>query len=414
VNDPAQQHPGFYHLGIAPKMLQVLEHLKFSSPTPVQRSAIPLAIEGQDVIAVAQTGTGKTLAFGIPMVQILAHSGGHALVLAPTRDLALQIEEVFKTILHPFRMNGVVLIGGMPMGRQVQQLSRRPQVIIATPGRLNDHIDHRTVHLEKVGLLVIDEADRMLDMGFAPQVERILQVLPKKRQTLIFSATMLADIVKIAARHMKTPVHVEITPSGKTAQDVTQELFIVKEENKKKLLHALLGKYRGSVLLFIRTKAKTRKIARYLNEMGHKAVEIHSNRSMGQRKEAIEGFKSGRYRVLAATDVAARGIDIKNIELVINFDLPDDAENYVHRIGRTGRAGQAGHAITFAAPDQGRDIRNIETLIKTSIAIGAHEGFAAERFEGHPSPAARPGRSAGRSGRRFSGRGPSRFRGRRR
>ena len=376
-----EQNLSFYNLGIAPKMLQVLERLRFVSPTPVQHSAIPVAIEGKDIVAVAQTGTGKTLAFGIPMVQHLANSGGMALVLTPTRDLALQVHDVFRSILHPFKMHGVVLIGGENMGRQIQQLHRRPQVIIATPGRLIDHIERRTVHLNTVSLLVLDEADRMLDMGFAVQVNQILKCLPNKRQTMLFSATMPADIVKLATKHMKVPIHVEIAPSGTTIQDVTQELFIVREENKRNLLRALLEKYRGSVLLFIRTKHKTKKITRLLNQNSFSAVEIHSDRSMNQRKQAIEGFKSGRFRILVATDVAARGIDIKNIELVLNYDLPDDIEYYVHRIGRTGRAGQKGHAITFAAPDQGKELRSIESLIRRSISKGAHEGYAEEQFE---------------------------------
>jgi len=408
-----EQNLSFYNLGIAPKMLQVLEQLRFISPTPVQHSAIPVAIEGKDIVAVAQTGTGKTLAFGIPMVQLLVNSGGQALVLVPTRDLALQVHDVFKDILHPFKMSGVVLIGGMPMGKQIQQLHRRPQVIIATPGRLIDHMERGTVHLGKVGLLVLDEADRMLDMGFAPQVNRILQRLPQKRQTMLFSATMPADIVSLATKHMRIPIHVEIAPSGTTIQDTTQELFIIKEENKKGLLRSLLEKYRGSVLLFIRTKAKTQKMARYLNQTGHRAVEIHSNRTMSQRKQAIEGFKSGRYRVLVATDVAARGMDIKNIELVINFDLPDDIEYYVHRIGRTGRAGLKGHAITFAAPDQGKDVRSIENLIRRSISKGVHDSFVEEQFETHHHRPAK-NRPFFRSGHKFTGKKHFRSRPRRR
>ncbi len=376
-----EQNLSFYNLGIAPKMLQVLEKLQFVQPTPVQHSAIPLAIEGKDVVAVAQTGTGKTLAFGIPMVQALANTESQGLILAPTRDLAIQVNDVFKTILTPFKLKSVVLVGGMPMGAQVQQLRKNPQIIIATPGRLIDHIERRTVNLNKVSFFVLDEADRMLDMGFAPQVNRILEDMPAKRQTLLFSATMPSDIVKLATKYMQMPINVEIAPSGKAAANVTQELFIIKEANKNTLMTALLEKYRGSVLLFIRTKTKTRKIARELNQAGHKAVEIHSDRSMHQRTQAIEGFKSGRFRILVATDVAARGIDIKNIELVINYDLPDDVENYVHRIGRTGRGNHNGHAITFASPNQGRDVRNIESMIKKQIPIGVHEGFAEEQFD---------------------------------
>jgi len=389
------QKPTFHNLGIAPKMLQVLERLKFVTPTPVQYAAIPIMNEGKDVVAVAQTGTGKTLAFGVPIVQLLAKSDGQALILAPTRDLVLQVNEVFKTILHPFRMTSVVLIGGMPMHRQVQQMRRRPQVIVATPGRLLDHMERGTVRLGKVKILILDEADRMLDMGFAPQVNRILKAIPKQRQTALFSATMPEKIVSLATKSMKLPIHVEIAPPGKTPQEVTQELFIVREDNKRKLLSELLKEYRGSVLLFIRTKAKTKKVTKYLNNLGHRAVEIHSDRSMSQRRMAIEGFKAGRFRLLVATDVAARGIDIKNIELVINFDIPDDIENYIHRIGRTGRAGMKGHAITFAAPDQGKDVRDIETMIKKTIPKAVHETLSEQYFDKHSRPAAKKGRGGG-------------------
>lgn len=392
------QNLTFYNLGIAPKMLEVLDRLKFVSPTPVQHSAIPMAIEGKDIVAVAQTGTGKTLAFGIPMIQSLANTDKQGLVLAPTRDLAIQVFDVLKHIMPAFKISGVVLVGGMPMGKQIAQLRRKPQMIIATPGRLIDHLERRTISLKKVGVVVLDEADRMLDMGFEPQVKRILEGTTQNHQTLLFSATMPANIVKLATKYMKMPIHVEIAPSGETTKNVTQELFIIKESNKKDLLMALLDQYRGSVLLFIRTKNKTKKITRELNAAGHSATEIHSDRSMAQRKQAIEGFKSGRFRLLVATDVAARGIDIKNIELVINYDLPDDIENYVHRIGRTGRANQKGHAITFASPDQGKNVRSIEAMIKSSIPKGVYEGFSEEQFDAHHS--GKPG--AGRGGRPFN------------
>lgn len=395
-----EQNLTFYNLGIAPKMLEVLERLKFVSPTPVQHSAIPMAIEGKDIVAVAQTGTGKTLAFGIPMIQSLANTDHQGLILAPTRDLAIQVFDVLKYIMPAFKISGVVLVGGMPMGKQIAQLRKKPQVIIATPGRLIDHLERRTISLKKVSMVVLDEADRMLDMGFEPQVRRILEGTTQNHQTLLFSATMPANIVKLATKYMKMPIHVEIAPSGETTKNVTQELFIIKESNKKDLLMALLDQYRGSVLLFIRTKNKTKKISRELNAAGHSATEIHSDRSMAQRKQAIEGFKSGRFRLLVATDVAARGIDIKNIELVINYDLPDDVENYVHRIGRTGRANQKGHAITFAAPDQGKNVRAIESMIKSSIPQGVYEGFSEEQFEAHHSGKSRGGRPFNRGRRK--------------
>ena len=258
------QHPvlSFYNLGIAPKLLNILEQLKFASPTPIQHKAIPVALEGQDIVGVAQTGTGKTLAFGIPMVQRLASEGGRALVIVPTRELALQVGEVMRTILTPFGFQGAILIGGAPIFRQIQALRKHPNVLVATPGRLVDHLERKTVNLKDVRILVLDEADRMFDMGFAPQIKRILHHVPRDRQTMLFSATMPPDIIGLATKQMKLPIHVEIAPQGTAAADVNQELFIVKEESKKSLLRLLLKQYRGSILLFTRTKIKARKITK--------------------------------------------------------------------------------------------------------------------------------------------------------
>ncbi len=377
VNQSAQ---GFYGLGIAPKILDILERIKFKVPTPIQLKAIPLAIEGKDVIGIAQTGTGKTHAFAIPMVQRLAQRKGMGLVLAPTRELAIQIDEAFQGIAHSFGMRTACLIGGAPMGAQIQALRKNPRVIIATPGRLLDHMGQWNVLPNDIVMLVLDEADRMLDMGFAPQIDRILRFLPKERQTMLFSATIPKEIMGIAAKHMKLPVCVEIAPSGTTPELVTHELFIVKKEAKSQLLSKLLAQYHGAVLLFSRTKHNATKLARAIRDMGYRAAEIHSNRSLGQRREALEGFKSGKYKVLVATDIAARGIDVIGIELVINYDLPEDAENYVHRIGRTARAGCRGHAISFATPDQSRDVRDIEKLIRASLPISKHPQISSEEF----------------------------------
>ncbi len=361
----------FHGLGIAPGLLEVLAQNRFSVPTPIQQRSIPAAIEGKDLIGIAQTGTGKTLAFGIPMLQRLAAEGGSGLVILPTRELALQVEETLLKIGRSSGIRTAVLIGGAAMGPQRAALARKPQVIVATPGRLLDHLEQRTVRLDGVCVLVLDEADRMLDMGFAPQINRILSVLPPpaKRQTMLFSATMPSEIVKIAAAHMSLPIRVEVAPAGTAADHVTQELFIVKKEDKIRLLDRLLGEYRGSVLVFSRTKHGARKIARSVRTMGHRAAEIHSDRSLAQRREALEGFKRGKYRVLVATDIAARGIDVTGIELVLNFDLPDSPGDYVHRIGRTGRAGQSGHAVSFAMPDQRREIRDIERLIRKALPV---------------------------------------------
>jgi ATP-dependent RNA helicase RhlE len=370
----------FDGLGIAPKILEVLDRLKFSQPTPIQHKAIPIAIDGTDIIGVAQTGTGKTLAFAIPVIQRLSRNKGRCLVIVPTRELALQVNETFQKIAPLFGIRTVVIIGGAPMQGQLKVLKKNPRVIIATPGRLVDHMNQKTLRLNDVEILILDEADRMLDMGFKPDIERILKFVPKKRQTMLFSATIPGEVVSIGTAHMKLPVHVEIAPSGTAPERIIQELFIVKKEAKKKLLAELLDQYRGSVLLFSRTKRGAGKIKRLIKEMGHNAAEIHSDRTLRQRREALEGFKTGKYRILVATDIAARGIDVVGIESVINYDLPDDTENYVHRIGRTGRAGHEGRAISFATPEQGNDIRNIEKLIKAALPVSEHPELPREEF----------------------------------
>jgi ATP-dependent RNA helicase RhlE len=375
-----QPERSFFGMGIAPKILDILERIKFKSPTPIQVKAIPLAIEGKDVVGIAQTGTGKTHAFAIPMVQRLVKMNGVGLVLAPTRELAIQIDEAFQGLAHPFAMKTACLIGGAPMNGQIQALSKNPRIVIATPGRLLDHMSQWNFITDDVVMLVLDEADRMLDMGFAPQITKILHFIPKNRQTMLFSATIPKEIMEIAAKYMKLPVSVEIAPSGTTAERVTQELFIVKKETKPRLLSKLLQQYHGSVLLFSRTKHNARKIVILIRNMGYSAAEIHSNRSLAQRREALNGFKSGRYKVLVATDIAARGIDVTGIELVVNYDLPEDAGNYVHRIGRTARAGNRGHAISFATPDQGRDVKDIEKIIRSVLPVSKHSEIPPEEF----------------------------------
>ncbi|MBF0479208.1 MAG: DEAD/DEAH box helicase [Candidatus Omnitrophica bacterium] len=370
----------FYGLNIAPILVEQIDKMGFTVPTPIQRKAIPIGIEGKDIIGVAQTGTGKTLAFCIPMLQRLAAIKGKGLVLVPTRELAGQVNETFVKFAPALNMKTCVLIGGAPMGPQISMLRRNPRVIIATPGRLLDHMMQKRVRLDDASIVILDEADRMLDMGFAPQIEQILKSVPKARQTMLFSATMPSKIIQMVSIHMHLPVRTEIVPSGTAAEKISQEMFVVKKDLKEKLLLKVLAQYAGSVLLFTRTRVGAGKVRMALRKANHNVAEIHSDRTLGQRKEALDGFKSGKYRVLVATDIAARGIDVKGIELVINYDLPEDPENYVHRIGRTGRAGQEGHAITFATPDQGSDVRNIEKLIKTSISLSEHPEIPSEKF----------------------------------
>lgn len=361
--------PTFHNLGIAPKLLEALDKAKYITPTPIQHKAIPIAVEGKDVIGIAQTGTGKTLAFAIPMLQRLAAVKGRGLVLLPTRELALQVEETFQKIGRSIGLRTVVLIGGASMHRQIQQLRDNPHVIVATPGRLIDHLDQKTLKINDVTVLVMDEADRMLDMGFAPQINRILETVPKERQTMLFSATMPAEITRMVNNYMKIPVRIEVVPPGTTAERVEQEIYFVHKADKTRLLEKLLGEYKGSVLVFSRTKFGARKLTRQIKLMGHTSADIHSDRSLAQRREALEGFKRGKYRILVATDIAARGIDVTGIELVVNYDLPDQSDDYVHRIGRTARNGAKGKAISFAMPDQKPDVKAIERLVRTQIPV---------------------------------------------
>jgi ATP-dependent RNA helicase RhlE len=386
-----QQGKSFDGLGIAPKILELLDRIKFKVPTPIQLKAIPIAIEGKDLVGIAQTGTGKTHSFAVPMIQLLAQKKGTGLVLAPTRELAIQIDEAFRGIATPFGMKTACLIGGAPMQPQINDLNKNPRIVIATPGRLIDHMSQWHFMPDEVCMLVLDEADRMLDMGFAPQLEKIMRVMPKNRQTMLFSATMPDEIMKMASKYMKLPIRLEVAPSGTAAELVTQELYIVKREAKNAILKKLLAQYHGSVLLFSRTKFNARKITKSIKDMGYNAAEIHSNRSLPQRREALEGFKRGKYKVLVATDIAARGIDVTGIELVLNYDLPDDADNYVHRIGRTGRAGHKGNAISFATPDQINEVRDIEKITKTTLPRGKHIEIPQEQFMLNPPPKERGG-----------------------
>lgn len=381
----------FHDLGLLPEILNVLERLKFTIPTPIQTKAIPVGLAGEDIIGIAQTGTGKTLAFGLPMLQRFVSKGGRGcgrgLIILPTRELALQVDEALQDVGRSFGIKTAVLIGGAPMRPQQALLRANPDFIVATPGRLIDHLQQRMVDLRTVDTLVLDEADRMLDMGFAPQIKQILQAVPEERQTMLFSATMPTEIARIANNYMRKPVRVEVAPAGTVAETVTQELFIVPQDDKTELLAKLLYDYTGTVLVFARTRSRAHRIARQVRNLGHNVAEIHSDRTLVQRRAALDGFKSGTYRILIATDIAARGIDVTGIELVVNYDLPDCAEDYVHRIGRTGRAGLTGHAVSFAAPDQFADVCDIEKVLRGGLSISE---FSEHEFDAPRHGSVRP------------------------
>ena len=362
-------HQGFRALDLSPKLHDLLDRLGFVTPTPIQEQAIPAALTGHDLIGLAQTGTGKTLAFTLPIIRRLKDLDGPALILVPTRELALQVHETVKKIADQFGIKSAVLIGGAPMGKQISQLRARPSIVIATPGRLIDHMQQRTLHLGRTRIVVLDEADRMLDMGFLPAIQRILRETPDARQTMLFSATMPDDIAQLASEFLVDPVRIEIERAGTVVDLVSQELYMVEHEEKGSLLKSLLDSNDGTVLVFSRTRHGARKVAKAVRDMGHTAAEIHSDRTLAQRRLALEGFKSGHHRVLVATDIAARGIDVKEIALVINYDLPDNPEDYVHRIGRTGRAGVKGRALTFAMPKQVRDVMGIEKITGSEIPL---------------------------------------------
>jgi ATP-dependent RNA helicase RhlE len=369
---------GFAQTGLSPEVLAVLAKQGLTVPTPIQEKAIPAALKGGDIIGIAQTGTGKTLAFSLPLIERLrSHTDEIAIVIVPTRELALQVEESIRRISQGFpNMRTLSLIGGMPMYRQIKDLKYHPRILVATPGRLNDHLERRTVRLDKVGLIVLDEADRMLDMGFAPQIEGIMENLPMGHQTMMFSATMAREVSRLVTNYTENPTRIEITSAGTSTELIRQEVCYVASGRKTELLNTLLNKHEGPVLVFTRTKLGAGDLMQDLRGSGHTSAEIHGDRSLYERREALDGFKAGKYRVLIATDVASRGIDVPNISLVINYDLPDANDDYVHRIGRTGRAGSTGLAISFATRGQSRAIKVIEGLVKKQLIVSEHSEAA--------------------------------------
>jgi ATP-dependent RNA helicase RhlE len=344
-----------------------LDANKFEIPTPVQAGCIPPALEGRDVLATAQTGTGKTLGFLIPIVEMLQkapdRNAAQALILLPTRELAMQVEAAFKTIRSNSLQTVALVVGGMQERPQLDAIRRGARLIVATPGRLEDFIKRRLVRLDQVKILVLDEVDRMLDMGFQPAIARIATTLPPIRQTLCYSATLEGSVKEVARKYLNNPARIEIGSILKPAENVELRSFEVEPDKKQELLEHLLGAEQGSFLVFVRTKHGADRVARRLARSGHSATQIHGDRSQAQRNAALRSFSEGHHRILVATDVAARGIDVANVAHVVNFDMPKVAEDFVHRIGRTGRASAHGIASTFAAPSERNDLRKIERTL---------------------------------------------------
>jgi superfamily II DNA/RNA helicase len=343
----------FTELNLPASLLNSLKNIGFDTPTPIQQQAIPLALEGRDVLGSAQTGTGKTGAFGIPLIaKLLESPRGTALVLTPTRELAMQVLKALESMIAKTdKINTALLIGGDPMPKQLQQLRMRPRLIVGTPGRINDHLERGSLMLHDAGFLVLDETDRMLDMGFSIQIDNILKYMPKKRQTLLFSATLPANIVNMANRYMVNPARVAAGEQSAPATNITHEVLHMGEGEKYSALLKELQEREGSVIVFVKTKWNADKMAERLRRDFHQAEAIHGDLRQNKRDRVIGAFRNKKYRVLVATDIAARGLDIPHIEHVVNYDLPQCAEDYIHRIGRTARAGATGAAICFVSPD---------------------------------------------------------------
>ncbi|WP_291786017.1 DEAD/DEAH box helicase [Cecembia sp.] len=365
----------FKNLGIIDPILKAVAKEGYTTPTPIQQQAIPLVLEGRDLLGCAQTGTGKTAAFAIPIIQRLSEHkqrrpGIKSLILTPTRELAIQIDESFAAYGKFAEIRHTVIFGGVSQLHQTNALKRGVDVLVATPGRLLDLINQKFVDLRHLEIFVLDEADRMLDMGFIHDVKKIIALLPKKRQTLFFSATMPPEIQKLADSLLTKPAFVEVTPPSSTVDKIQQQLFLTYKADKPKLLlHLLKEEKIGSALVFTRTKHGADKVVKFLVRENIKAAAIHGNKSQNARQNALNGFKSGKLQVLVATDIAARGIDIDELSNVFNFDLPNIPETYVHRIGRTGRAGNSGIAMSFCDAEELKDLRDIEKLIGKKIPV---------------------------------------------
>ena len=398
----------FKSLGLSADLLGVVAAEGYETPTPVQLAAIPLVLAGRDVLAAAQTGTGKTAAFVLPILDRLrkhantsfspARHPVRTLILVPTRELAMQVADSVHTYGRTVPLRPAVVFGGIPIEPQTKELRAGVEILVATPGRLLDHVGQKNVNLSQVEILVLDEADRMLDMGFLPDIQKIIALLPARRQNLMFSATFSEDIRRLSGSILRDPETVEVAARNTAAESVRQLVYPVDRDRKEQLLAHLIAKEDWrQVLVFTRTKIGASRLASYLDRRGLEAVAIHSDRSQPERTKALEGFKIGEIRVLVATDVAARGLDIEDLPHVVNFELPWQAQDYIHRIGRTGRAGATGDAISLVSIDETDLLRGVQRLLKLAIPWKVEDGFVPDRnaepvpLRGGP-PAERPAR----------------------
>ena len=376
----------FKDLGLSAELLRAIEKQGYSEATPIQEQAIPVVLEGRDVLAGAQTGTGKTAGFTLPILQRLQAGGEpgdfpRVLILTPTRELAAQVEQSVTDYGRYLNFRSITIFGGVSINPQIDKLRKGVDIVVATPGRLLDHIQQGTVDLDDIEILVLDEADRMLDMGFIRDMKKIFKLLPDQRQTLLFSATFNKEIRNLASRLLNNPAEVQVTPQNTTAERVSQVVYPVDKRRKRELLSHRIGMENWrQVLVFARTKRGANRLAEQLEKDGISATAIHGNKSQGARTKALANFKSGKVRVLVATDIAARGLDIDRLPYVVNYELPNVPEDYVHRIGRTARAGQDGHAISLVSHDEQSLLRDIEKLLKTQIEQVVLDGYEPEHW----------------------------------
>ncbi len=375
----------FSGFGLPSKLLQAIARMEFHKPTPIQAKAIPFAMEGRDILGSAQTGTGKTGAFGIPLIaKLMEHTDSIALVLTPTRELAVQVMATLQQLIPVPTLKGATLIGGEPMPKQLRQLQAHPRLIVGTPGRINDHLERGSLKLGKVRYLVLDETDRMLDMGFGVQIDRILSHVSKERQTMLFSATLPSDIVKLSSKYLKNPERISVGSTIAAAPNIRQELIQTTDTEKNGHLLKVLGNTQGTTLIFVKTKYGTEKLAERLSKQSFRADAIHGDLRQSRRDRVIQGFRDKKFQILVATDIAARGLDVPHIETVINYDLPQCPEDFIHRIGRTARAGLAGHAVSFITPADRQKWQAIHQLMNPGEPIPKTDRFDQARSKSKP------------------------------